>query len=410
MTQDAAVLRKLAFEYLEIANSDRNKENLKLHQAVNDLRPVRPIVLINELPWNEMNMDDELTLKCTDPYLRRIEWFLRSNIYKSRHMPADMVVPPFIPVEKVIHSTGIGISVKEEILATDKTSGIVSHRYEEVLSTEEDLDKLHNPVISYDREETMRRYNLLGEILGDIVPVKLTGVTAYYVGPWDDIVRFRGVENMLVDLVERPDFMHRIVQRLTEASLSYLEQLEKLDLLDCDPYDLHCTAARAADLPGKDFDGQKVTRKNIWGRGYAQIFGAVSREMHDEFDIQYMIKTVGQCGLVYYGCCEPLDNKIDIVEKIPNLRKISVTPWADVYTAAEAIGGKYVLSAKPNPASVAVPSLDREYLKKEIGAILDACRKNGCSCEIVLKDISTCCRRPQNIFEWEETVMAMVKN
>ncbi len=132
--------------------------------------------------------------------------------------------------------------------------------------------------------------------------------------------------------------------------------------------------------------------------------------MHDEFDIEYMKKTVGQCGLVYYGCCEPLDKKIDIVEKIPNLRKISITPWADVQIAAEAINTKYVLSAKPNPAFVSEPILDEENLKKELNNILDACKKNNCSCDIVLKDISTCHKRPENIFNWEKVAMDMVKN
>ena len=51
---------------------------------------------------------------------------------------------------------------------------------------------------------------------------------------------------------------------------------------------------------------------------------------------------------------------------------------------------------------------EEENLKKEIGTILDACIKNKCSCDIVLKDISTCKKRPQNIFEWEQTVMEMV--
>jgi hypothetical protein len=101
---------------------------------------------------------------------------------------------------------------------------------------------------------------------------------------------------------------------------------------------------------------------------------------------------------------------MDIVETIPNLRKVSITPWADVNIAAEAIGQKYVLSSKPNPASVAVNQLDRANLKQEIRSILDACSRNGCSCELVLKDISTCCGRPQNIFEWEQTVMELVKS
>lgn len=410
MIEDAKILRKLAWEYLKIAANGKNAENIKLHRAVNDLKQIRPVVLIDELPWNEMNIDDELTVLCSDPYLREIEWYLRSNIYKNKHMPADMIVPPFIPVRKVTHSTAIGISVEEEIIATDEKNHIVSHKFTDILKTEEDLDKLQIPVITYDRDETLRRYHLVGEILGDILPVKLTGMDAFYSSPWDEIARYRGVTNLLMDLADRPEFMHSIVQKMTDIKLSELEQYEALGLFDSNPYSLHCTPVHTSDLPGKGFDGGRLTRKNIWGRGAAQIFASVSKAMHEEFDILYMIQTIGQCGLAYYGCCEPLDKKIDIVEKIPNLRKISITPWANVNVAAEAIGNKYVLSSKPNPSSVAVSLLDKENLKKEIGTILNACSKNNCSCDIVLKDISSCCKRPENIFEWEQIVMDMVKN
>ncbi len=113
---------------------------------------------------------------------------------------------------------------------------------------------------------------------------------------------------------------------------------------------------------------------------------------------------------MYYGCCEPLDKRIDIIEQIPNLRKIGVSPWANVNIAAEAIKNKYVLSAKPNPANVAVPILDEENLRRELSKILEAVKRNGCSCDIVLKDISTCSKRPENIFNWERIAMEMVKS
>lgn len=408
---DVKVLRNLAFRYLEIANSSRNTENIKLHKAVIDLKQIRPVVLINELPWHEMNIDDELTLKCTDPYLQTVEWYFRTNIYKHKHMPADMIVSPFVPVHKIIHSTGNGISVDEQVMATDKENHIISHKYNDVLSTEDDLAKIHAPIVTYDEEETLERFNLIGDILDVIIPVKLIGVNVYGFAPWDDISRYRGVSNLLIDLVERPEFMHKIIRKFTNISLSYLNQLEALNLLDNNTaFDLHCTPIHTDDLPKKEINDKNTTRKNIWGRGMAQIFGSVSKKMHDEFDISYMIETIGQCGLAYYGCCEPLDKKIDIVERIPNLRKISITPWADVNIAAEAIGKKYVLSSKPNPASVAVPIIDKDNLHREIEGILNACRKNQCSCDIVLKDISTCHGRPENIFEWEQVVMEMVSD
>ena len=100
---------------------------------------------------------------------------------------------------------------------------------------------------------------------------------------------------------------------------------------------------------------------------------------------------------------------MDIVEKLPNLRKVSITPWADVDVAAEAIGSKYVLANKPSPAAVNVP-LDEDALRKEIGHTMDAVKRNGCSCDIVLKDISSSGHDVNNLIRWEQIVMEMVKN
>jgi hypothetical protein len=410
MLNDTGILRRLAREYFLFSKEERNTERVKLHTAVNDLKMIRPVVLIDELPWNEMNINNELTLQCNDSFLREIEWYLRTNIYKYKHLPADMIMRPYIPIPKVIQSTGIGINVQEQTLKTDAKNNIISHYYNDQLKNEEDLGKLRIPKITYNKVETLRQYDLVGEILGDIIPVKIVGMDYFGVNTWDDIAIYRGVTNLLMDLAERPDFSHKIVSKLTDIKLAELEQFEALDLFENAPYSLHCTPILTNDLPCKEVNGKHISRKDIWGRGAAQIFSSVSKDMHEEFDIEYMKKTVGQCGLVYYGCCEALDKKIDIVEKLPNLRKISITPWANVNNAAEMINKKYVLASKPNPSSVAVAMLDKESLKHEIKTILDACKKNNCACDIVLKDISTCCNRPENIFEWENIAMDMVLN
>lgn len=409
MTEDIKVLRKLANEYHGYCFSDENLEKQMLHMDVNDLRMKRPVVLIDELPWHEMNLDDELTLLCKDGYLRTFEEYLRKNIYMVKHLPCDKVLPPYIPVGKAVSVTGERIGVEEEILDIDPGNNIVSHMYKDILKSEEDLERLKEPVITLDEEETRRRFNMAGEIFADILPVKLTCTGYFSVVTWDDISRYRSVNNLLIDLYDRPEFMHKLARKLTDFRISFLQQAEDLNLLDNINYNLHCTPALCRDLPAVD-EGGRVTRKNIWGRGTAQIFGHVSSRMHDEFDIEYMIESIGSCGLSYYGCCEPLDRKMDIVARIPNLRKVSITPWADYNVAAEAIGKKYVFSAKPNPASVAVDRLDEENLRDELSVILNAAYKNNCSCDIVLKDISTCGKRPENIFRWEQIAMEMVNN
>jgi hypothetical protein len=224
---------------------------------------------------------------------------------------------------------------------------------------------------------------------------------------WDIVSMLKGVTNLLTDLAERPEFMHRIARKLTDMFIDEVRQLEELNLLAVNYPCLHCAPAFTNDLePVSDFD--KVTAKNTWGRGVAQIFGAVSNEMFDEFDTQYQIEALEQFGLVYYGCCEPLDTKIDILSKIKNLRKISITPWADINVSAEAIGKNYVMAVKPNPANVGV-GFDEDTVRKELNEIADAARKNNCSYDFVLKDISTVARKPEHLIKWVQIAMEVVK-
>ena len=107
------------------------------------------------------------------------------------------------------------------------------------------------------------------------------------------------------------------------------------------------------------------------------------------------------------SCHEPLDKKIDIVEKLPHLRKIGVTPWVDMDAATEIIGKKYMVANRPNPASGV---LDEDVLRKEIGRTIAACKRNGCSCDIVLKDISSASYRLENLVRWEQIAMELVNN
>jgi hypothetical protein len=218
------------------------------------------------------------------------------------------------------------------------------------------------------------------------------------------------VTNLLTDLVMRPEFMHKIVSKLTDIEIDLVRQYEALNLFEPAPDLIHCSVAYNDILPAEGFDPDHVRPQDVWGRGVAQIFTSVSPEMHDEFDMEYMKRILAPFGMVYYGCCEALHNKIHIVEKIPNLRKISITPWADVDMSADQMGKKYVLSAKPNPAYVGTPRTDKDVVRREVLHILEACRRNGTPCELTLKDISTVAYRPENLFDWEKTVMETVKS
>ena len=409
MTNDIKILRALAREFITAAREPRNEERRRLHTAVNDLKMIRPVVLIDEVPWEQMNDDGSLSCVCEDKFFRDYEWHFRRSLYQYRRFPADMYLKPTLGVGKVVHSTGCGLGFQEDILKSEHKTSIVSHSYIDQTPNEAALEKIHLPVLTYDEPATLANWNKLGEAIGDIIPVKIVGQGYVYFATWDDISRYHGPHNCLIDLADRPEFIHALVKKITAVKMADVEQREALGLFDDENDNLHCTPSLVSDLPGEITDG-KITRKNIWGRGMAQIFGSVSREMHEEFDIDYMKDTIGTFGLSYYGCCEPLHNKVDIVAKIPNLRKIGCTPWADADAEAEAVDKRFVLSLKPNPATVASPTLDHDNLRKELKKMLDAAHRYGCSCDITLKDISTSAHRPENLFEWEQIAMEMALN
>lgn len=405
--KDKQTLRRLAGRYSKIANLDVQKDRLERYYRTNAMESVRPVVLIDEVPWGEIR-DEALTNACA-PDLGWIEAPLRRNLYQWEHFQVDQVVPPVFQVGKRARwLRGIGIEVKEQQIKGDTGAYIASHAYTDQLSAEDDLAKLHPPEVVYDQAATEGAFAVAKEVFAGLMDVEIVGSGGLHFNIWDDVARYRGVENLLMDLAERPEFMHATARRFMEIGQSQFKQLEEQGLLDPRPVLLHCTAACSRELPAPDCRGH-YRAKDVWGRCAAQIFGSVSPAMHDEFDLAYNELLFKDCGLLYYGCCEPMDRKIDILRKrFKNLRKISITPWADPQRAAENMGRDYVMAAKPNPAFVASPRFDPAPVEAEIARYCKACREHGTTLEFVLKDISTIANNPENLTQWAATVNATI--
>lgn len=393
-------LRELAKRYAELAQHPAQAERRTRARDINDKKPRRPVVWIHEIPWHEMDIDGKLRLHCESGLAREMEWHFRSNLFRWEYIQADMVAENYYPVQKSCKVTDMGLTIDENVLSTDDRNHIVSHGYIDQLDSFEKLEALHEPVVTADPEADRRRAEEASDILGDILPVQLQGHCIYHT-PWDVIPRFRGVENVMIDLLDNPELMHATIQKFTAFGLSRMKQMEALGLLDGSLPEVHCTPAYVSGL------GPEPTLKNVWFRGAAQMFSDVSPAMQEEFDLQYMKPLMAECGLVYYGCCEALDRKIPLLTQIPNLRKIGVSPWANPEKCAEQIGGNYVYSHKPNPAHVS-GDFDPEPVRREITRVIETCQKHGCPFEFILKDISTVSYKPGNLIEWDKTVQETI--
>ena len=408
INQDIAIIRELAKQYMEVAMSDKHVRMRQRFRDTNDLKVVRPPLIMEEIPWHEMKLEEQFSCVCQDPELREMEHFLRFNLYRERTFQCDVHMNPFWSVLKAASNTGNGFdwAVREVTLTTDKANDIVSHQYEDILEDEHVLDEMyHDPVVTPYPEQDEQRLARIREILGDSMPVVLRGHALWH-SPWDMMSRLRGVEAALMDLYDRPEYLHKIMRYFTRARSVEMDQMEKYGLYDTNVTNLHCTPGDFTHQT--EYDPSFGTCKDTWFRTMAQMFSTVSPETHYEFDMLYSAPLANRCAYTYYGCCEPLHDRIDYLKKAyKNLRKIGVSPWANVAASAEIIGGDYVLSRKPNPAHVARIT-DPDQIRKEITETVKLCLRYGCPCDITLKDISTVGYRPENLIVWAETASAVL--
>ncbi len=403
--KDTSTLRDLARRVAEVAARPEQAEKAGMWQRHNRLAPTRPMVLVfPEGSWREIIRKEHLLV--TDPGYRAYEWYLRSRLYYHEHLKDDNVISDIVRVPLVIHNTGYGI--EEDVIRPDDPTG--AEQYNPVILSEDDFfKKVRKPEITVDWEETERRYRQASELFDGILRVQTFNLGGYWHYDLVDLfARWRGMDQLLEDLICRPEWVHRCFQYLTDRRLEILDALERGNALN-----LNNTADYIAvgeygfmsggicftdELPQPDFDGVHVRTMDMWGHATTQVFSAVSPAMHEEFALHYEIQFLSRFGLNGYGCCEPLHQKLDAVKKIPRLRRISMSSWVDVPQAAGEIGDEYIFSRKANPAIMAAPTWDPEAVRRSIREDLEQTR--GCVVELIMKDVHTVLQEPYRLADW----------
>jgi hypothetical protein len=85
------------------------------------------------------------------------------------------------------------------------------------------------------------------------------------------------------------------------------------------------------------------------------------------------------------------------VLRIPNIRRISISPWADVEQCAQKLQDRYIFSWKPQPAMLA-GEFNEDRVRTYLRHALEATR--GCVVEVILKDTHTCDHHPERFDRW----------
>jgi hypothetical protein len=408
------ILRRLASKVADIASLPVQQEKKRMWSKLNMLEDTKPMIWINEISWNEMDVDDELKLCTTGEFNQYYETELRRIIYQWEHMRADMVVENYIECPLYIRNTGIGLSPIVHEAVTDPESDIKGQSFEQCLITEDDIYKIHDPQIIYDRQKNESNLQYTKEIFDGILEVRMGAPSRhdFKLEIIDEYFQLRGIEQAMIDLVLEPEFVHKSLERLYNAMLSKVKQYEELNLLKLNNGNYRIGSGGIGytdELPVNGYDPDRVRTIDMWGCAQDQIFSQVSPAMHDEFAIRYVLPWMQMFGLTYYGCCEPLHKKVNILKKIPNLRKISMSPWVNENEAIDSVGSSYVYSYKPSPAIFAT-DWEPDRIRKGLSDFLKRARNRGCIVEIILKDISTVQYKPHHLWEWAVIAAEVAEN
>jgi hypothetical protein len=384
-SEDRTILRTLAEKKHEAANLPVMEERRRRWYAANDLRMTKPPIFVDEICWPEMNGDHELDTHCTHPFAQELEVLLRRELYCFEHGLGDVVVEDYLECPVVVYDSGFGIEEDVDVVRSERNSEVVSRHFKPYLLTMDDVERIRVPEIEADWERTEQYRELLEELAGDILPVRVIGSKGLWFTPWDYLIRVMGINETMQNLIEEPDFIEAAVRRYVRCAMARMEKYRELGIWASNNSSCRVGSGGygfCSALAPREEGLTHCDTQQMWGCGNAQIFTSVSPAMHWQFSLQYEMEWLRCFGLSYYGCCEPLYFKMDMLDRIPNLRKISMSPWNKLEIAAERCRGKYVMSCKPSPAIFSVGEFDEALARKAIEDILK--KTEGCSIELVV--------------------------
>ncbi|MEI8198107.1 MAG: hypothetical protein WCI73_19605, partial [Phycisphaerae bacterium] len=401
---DRTILRSLAQSVADLAARPIEKTKRDLWYRHNDLEATRPLIFCDpENGWHEIVRDSDL--QCTGPLARGWENHLRKEIFWGREMKDDRVIEPYFNIGHVHEKTDWGM---HETRIGGEHGGAFT--WVAPLQDYAQLDKLRYPTIQIDTAATEHLLELAQSVLGDLLEVRLRTGWWWTLGLTTPLVNLRGLEQIMLDMIDTPDELKQLMAFLRDGHLAMLDFLETQGLLSPNHAESYVGSGGfgyTRTLPAPGFDPKHVRTQDMWGFAESQETVGVSPDMFAEFVFPYQLPLLERFGLNCYGCCEPLDKRWHIVKDAPRLRRVSVSPWANLEVMAAALQDRYIFSYKPSPTDLATPHMNEDYVRTNFRRALEITR--GCRLEIVMKDNHTLGGSSANAVRWCQIVREEIR-
>jgi len=414
--QDTRVLKPIVEQVLELAGRPVEEWKKKLwadHQAMRDTPKIPVSVYYELIPdphWTLMLGQDPI--RAQSDLARRIELELKKRIWMANNVPDDHIVWPSITVPAVLtREVDWGIPFGMAGTEANVDDPLEAKRIMPAFEKDIEPEKIRFSDMEVDIPSTRQRVEMVRELVQDRLVVAVQYPNLGH-SPFDLAVNMRGLEELLYDVIDVPEKVHGLMEVLTSGFERHHENRERNGFINCspmagDPYSQFGFRVHCAYL-AEDFIGSTPRLCDEWAYVSAQTSSGLGPEMYARFVHPYNVRLARYFGnrTVYYHGCERLDEKLDILATLPNLRRLHVSPWSSIEAARNRFEGSVILEAHSHPGKVFF-GFSPENMRAELEALVR--EAEGVPIDINLSDIHSVNGNPGLLGIWAEVAQEVVQ-
>lgn len=411
---DRELLKPLIDQLLALAERPDQEPKKQLWARFNALQPVDKVpvcITFEGIPapqWDLLFGPDHL--QCKTELARRIEFDLKTRVWMARNVPDDHVVWPAILVSATQAAPpdwGVPLHWRpsNDPLGAKEIVAPFADRI--------NLEKLRHPRTEIDEPATQDRLAQAAELVEHRLAVHPRYPTLGE-AVFDDAVRLRGMEQIFLDLIDRPQLIHELMRFITDSVVADHQRRQDRGWINAPPdptgrYQMVPVFRHIAAYLPPDFADRKPLLRDEWAYVTAQTSAGLGPEMYARFVHQYncRLAELFTAGTVYYHGCEQLDQKLDSIARLPNLRRHHVSPWSSVELAAEKFAGSVLLEVHAHPTEVFFGA-EADDMRREIERLLKSAA--GHPLCLNLSDIHSLGGNPHTLRTWAQIAQDTVEN
>lgn len=400
--EDRDILLGLATRVREIADSSRNQELRRLWYLHDECKGERPLLLTETNDGLRMVLP-HFRPRCREDWAKGQEYGLVNTLCHVETIGDDWPVEPWVRTSWHLKISDFGVPFHRTNPDVQDVRGAY-HIDAVIKDLDADFHRLKPRTYEVDRPKSLAIKAFLADFYKGILDVRMRGLPVWTLGMTGTAIQFIGLEGLMLKMYDQPEGLHRLMAFLSDQNLSMLRWLEREQLLSLNNADDYIGSGsrgytRALPQPGAA-PGDGVRIRDVWGLLESQETVSVGPEQYEEFVFPYENAIARELGRVYYGCCEPVHTRWNVLKRMANLKRVSISPWCDQAVMAGELGNRCCYSRKPNPSLISTEVFDESLIRADLRETMLLAKAHGCSLEIVMKDVHTLHGEPDRLTRW----------